>query len=561
LITVLLLVAAAAPGLDVVQVQWGIDGKVLADRPNPLAVLVGNPGAVAIEGSVELTCGSHPGSRQGVAWAVPLYLSPGARRWVHFAPWIDIDARTFTLTVRPSGQRLDLPEPPLGVPTAAYLRDGGRITPVNTAFARLDAELFPAAVGLTDGLTMLFIDHVPRWEAAQRRAFLDWLASGGQVHVLWGADGRPPRFTDDLAVLDHAGTVGAGRVSHLPRSAAGLTHADLGLPTPTRDEADESAARAMAVSAPIWPLLRELVRPDHAWWLIVLVLIAYVVVIGPGALIAGKRGLDWRWLNLALVATIAGTALLLAAIGRRGYGERTVTHSLTVARAVGPGTWDVTTWGQLFVTSSATWRIAHAGDARMYSCPGGDESIDGVATLGPEAALITGIPLYSGRTFTVRARIPGPAIAPTLLPAAPGRAITVSLPVGVAVRTAVAVRGDRVYDLVASPAAEGGSLLISGDDHDLAEWIQQGRQHALYNGPMHDPDASLAGLDLAFARLVAWSLVDASAASAATARPGLRVFVLADQPAEFRARIAGSAFEQGRVVYRFDLPSPPAEKP
>ena len=217
LLALVLLGAARAEALEIQQVLWGFDGRVVPGRFNPVSVLVGNPGGGTFDGSMTLAPTLGYGGPRGAAYVQPVFIGPQSARWVQFEAFIGSGVEEFTLVWgRGAKERENFDRQlPTGPPACVWLVDANDTFARPGAFKAFPDQLFPTTVAATDGLDAVILDYAPRWEPARREAFLDWLRRGGTVHLVHGANGELPVFADTLAVLNGDGEtvrVGAGQV-------------------------------------------------------------------------------------------------------------------------------------------------------------------------------------------------------------------------------------------------------------------------------------------------------------------------------------------------------------
>jgi hypothetical protein len=564
----LLLALAEAPGLEVGEVRWGFDGKVVPEHVNPLSLVVSNPSAVPFEGVLVLEQGHT--IHEGAPWVEACYLAPGTSRRVQFHPWVGGGGDAFELSWKPGGGSVEVDAPEQGAPATVLLVDDGDLA-AGGALKRFPDQLFPPTVAACDGLGCVVLDHAPRWQPAQRQALRDWLWRGGTLVLLPGGDGRQPRLGAGLELLDQPGrrlVAGAGQVLRLDLTRAELSAESLaaaGYAAPTLHTDEDHHGQALASS--LFQMLNDLVKPRHAWALIFLVLTVYLLVISLGAWLAARLGADYRLVNLGVVAVIIGCSVLLWMVGRRGSGERAVLTTLAYAQALGGGDFAATQWSSCFVTSSGDYAITHPGEHNLFSVPGDRDRAEATVA-ADQGTLLATIPLFSSRSFVHcgRIRIPGadPAIV-SLSAAAPAPDLVIELPAGglraERVLGARAVYRERVYKLerdgrrLSHNAAVGAIELA-----DFSVGLAKSHQEFYPGFAEDDGDAGLrlARLDAYFEQLIAYGLGGRGAARQWTDQrrdpDQVALFMLVDQPPAFQ--VPGGITNQGRVVLRFDLPIP-----
>jgi len=405
---IVLLLALQAGALEVRETVWGFDARVMPGRMNLVSVRLANPGRANFDEVLKLRESSGVGGSNGAPYVQPVFLSPGAERWVQFTVFIVSGYEQFALEWERGG-RAQLLQPALGPPARVILSDAGSAFTASSQVRSFSDALFPTTVAAMDGLDALALDYVPRWEAARRTALVDWVRRGGLLLVLPGADGKVPQFTEQLSVLNGAGDsarVGAGRVVRVAvprRELTEKTFVEAGGPAPEIKQ--PKAVTIYNLETTIFQRLATLTRPEIRWGLINWLSLLYVVLIGPGQFYLGRK-IDYRVSIAAFLGCVAVFAGLFAVVGRRGSGEAQTVHSLSIARALEPGRHDVTQWLSAFVTRGAEYALTHRAPSNLYGTVS-TEPINGALANGKDGRYFADIPLFSSRQFTHRAAMAG----------------------------------------------------------------------------------------------------------------------------------------------------------
>lgn len=419
-----LLWIAAAPttahALEVRQTLWGFDGQVVPGTFNPLSVLVVNRSPVPFDGQLQLMPGLSMGPQSGGVFAAPCYLAPGTSRWVQFYPYFHNEynpgASGLTL-VWGSGpnSRYDLDSPTLAAPARVWFDDPSAVSTSSEA-ARLKHfpdDLFPPTVAAADGLNAVVLDHVPRWEAARRAAFLDWLRRGGTLHLLPDATGREPVFTEELALLNSpldTLRVGDGRVIHHHGSPGDLLHDNALLaadpPAPKLEKAGQPIT-VYDLDDTFFENLNRLTRARVRWTLLYALTALYLLAVGPGHYFWARRQRDYRLSLLALTGGVAIFAFLFSYFGRRGSSEQGKVLTIACARALDGNRYDVTQWSNVFVTSGKVYTLTHPSEYNLYSSGTTSESTAGIAASGRGGGFHVDLPLFSSCAVTHRGVMTG----------------------------------------------------------------------------------------------------------------------------------------------------------
>jgi hypothetical protein len=398
------LLAAPVRALEVKETRWGFDGRVVQGHFNILSVRVAQNGARAFDGELVLRETRGGEGNVGAPLVQPLFLTPGTERWVQFTPFISAEYEWLIEWGRGPKERLKIDPAKSGAPATVLLADPTSAFASENRLKIFPEDLFPATVAATDGLDAVALDHVPRWEAPRRAAFLDWLRRGGLVHLLRGANGIPT-FDGDLAVLNVGvprERVGAGLVvrhdtTRAECSAEFLTRAGYA----PRELVEGKGNVLYGFDQALLRGLAGLTRPEIAWWLIYLLTLAYLTIIGPLHYRWSKR-YDYRVSLGIFLGTVVAFAIAFILAGRRGSGEVQIVNSVSIARSLGERRFDVMQWASAFATDGDLYKLTHSAPANLYSMTSDVESVNGRILNGRDGYFEVDIPLYSSRPFLHR---------------------------------------------------------------------------------------------------------------------------------------------------------------
>ena len=435
------------PQLKMVEHIWGFDGRVQPGQFNPLSVLLDNQTGEDIDATITLQQASPRLSTQGGQYAEKVYISAAGRRWVQFYPYIAQsyqtewnltidDGDTFinaaigkSFTQARAVTQKDDPKEVLRPQVVILDVDNSSTRP--STVKHMPENIFPPYATATSGLHTVFLDHVPDWEQPRQQAFMSWLKLGGRLHVLQDSRGEFPRFSGELGELNqplNGYAVGGGIVvRHLIRRDAlseAIVRQAIVIDTlkGTDREAEkeirklyENSGRGIGEFIPIDPSstddelfrgMRELTRPDHAWWLIFLLSIGYIGLIFPGCFWVSKRkGRGFAETYGAIVGIALLFSMLFLVIGKRGYGESTNLQTLAIAKFEDAGHWSVFQWNALFVTSGGGYSAGATDQQILLSIADRDSSKDSQVTPGNSGEASMQIPPYSSQAFVSRRRV------------------------------------------------------------------------------------------------------------------------------------------------------------
>jgi len=570
-IGLLLFAAVSVSALEVQQVKWGFDGQVVPGRFNLLSVLVANSDATPFDGTVNFCKSRGLAERVGALYRTPCYLSPMMTRWLQFYVFIDNQYDQWRLEWgRGPDDHHDIDPPKWGPPAQVLL--SGSDTPLNaiSAFRPFPEELFPPTVAATSGLDTLLLDHAPHWEPAKRQAFLDWLRAGGKVHLLMGADGRYPVFSDELGVLNSSQErvrIGAGMAVRHAAMARDIRKQDVQEDAiPMREFKPGQPATPAQTADSFLGALAGLSQRRYSWGFIYILAIAYAALVGPVNLRAGRKLADYRLRIALLLATVAGFALLFDAVGRRGQGEASMVHSLSYARAIDGDTYDVMQWVNVFATRGAHYTITHTALHNLYATGQDYEPVNGLIESGKDGRFVVDIPMFSSRAFLHEAEMKGANIPVKIVRwDGPGTLKQLVLTVGPDFTKQVlegwAVQGDQIYTMkFAKDELEfGDSDKQSLNDFISAPGLQQ--FGVPYGSPQGNTVTDVEGQFRKCVKpLIAWSLGAADFtkpnAFSSSANGRIQLFLFARSPESFCITGSELGHEVGYVLYHFDLFKP-----
>lgn len=567
-IWLLLFTVISASALEVQQVTWGFDGRVVPGRFNLLSVLVANPAGAAFDGAVNLYKTRGLAERVGAVYTAPCYLAPLTERWLQFYVYIANPYDRWRLEWgRGPGEHQDVPAPKWGPPAQVLLSDAQAPAGESSVFRQFPDDLFPPTVAATSGLDSVLLDHAPHWEPAKRQAFLDWLRAGGKVHLLLGPDGRYPVFSGELSVLNASRArmrVGAGLVVRHAVTAREIRKQDV--------PQDDPPFRVFKPGAPAMPdqtansilgALGRLSQRRYSWSLLYLLAIAYAALVGPVNLRAGRRLADYRLRLALLLATVAGFAFLFNWVGRRGQGEASVVDTLSYARAIDGDTYDVMQWVNVFATHGAHYTITHAARHNLYATAPDYEPVNGLIENGKDGRFMVDIPMFSRRAFLHEAEMKGPNLAVKIVSwDGAGRLERLVVAVGPAFTKQVlagwAIQGDQIYGM---RSLKDKLEFAAANRQSLKKFVSASRPQPFQVASGQPHGNGVTDVEGRFRKLakslIAWSLsaedLTRLKASSPAASGRVQLFLFARSPADFS--ITGSALghETGYVLYQLDL--------
>jgi hypothetical protein len=437
--------ALAQAGLGVEFSEWGFDDRAVPRKFNLLTFEIQNRTGRPFDGPIRLRrlFGTSP---TGVELVQRVYLGPFQKRLVQFTPYVFDHSEEWELrwgnTLKDA---YTVEKARLGIGARVMLNDPLSTSGLTSGLRGFREDRFPTSVIGTDTLLCAALDHTPRWEAARRSVFRDWLYRGGVLHVFHGVDGKFPQLPlDEFNSANQPPRLGSGRIYWHEMERARLRNnrdyvydkiyptapvvvpitdlqnvRDTSRVDPTsREFTAQLSGDSFLGTYSEWdsdtsiPLsLRNFVQAQaqHNWPLIYLLAVSYLVLIFPGGPWLAKR-LDYRLNLLALVILVGTWSWFYSAVGSRGYGERTSTQTLAIAKPLPDGRWDVEQWSGVFVTDGDVYTVMHEGEVRNYSgLVKSGERVDGYINSGRDGRFVVDIPPFTSRTMAHRAVVEMPA--------------------------------------------------------------------------------------------------------------------------------------------------------
>ncbi len=600
---------STGPQLKVVERIWGFDGRVQPGQFNPLTVLLDNQTNEDIDAAITLQQVSPRLSERGAQYAEKVYVSATGRRWVQFYPYIAQGYQTEWKLTIDDGEKLineqlgntftqaravnqqDTPEEAL-VPQVIILDvDNSSTRPATVK--HLPENIFPPYATATSGLHTVFLDHVPDWELPRQQAFLSWLRLGGRLHLLQNGRGEFPRFSGPLGELNQPLSryeINNGIVIRHPirRDALSESIVRQAMVIDSLKDKDTEAEKelrerykntgqglgelipidASTVDDELFRGMRELTRPNHAWWLIFLLALSYIGLIFPGCFWVSKRkGRGFMETYGAIIGLAVVFSLLFLIIGRRGYGEATNLQTLAIAKSEDARHWSVFQWNALFATAGDNYSATAPDQQIVLSIADTDSNTESQVTPGNSGAASMQIPPYSSQTFVSRRRVTADPWKLSIKEINIQLSGMVSLKIDVGDNfpiskdTQYMVLAERsLYEMRYAPASK--ELTLFGARRRLATYCQPrydydrmnpwGQQQQEVDKRSEDEIFYDNSLPQLIQRSLNDDLVD-SATNFELPKDRIRLFVYTPVPDDFELTISASAKRSGRILFVKDL--------
>ncbi len=537
--------------------RWGFDGKARVGQFNLISIEVANDSDQPWEGNFEFSASQGFGSA-GIPVIQPsMFIEGYGTRELQFIVYIP-QLTEFRLSWgRQSGQSYQIDEPVIVEGNAITqlvgdLEFGPRLKEVGS----FEETSFPNSAAGLEGLGAVLLDHVPRFNDAQKQAFIDWLRTGGEVHIYHETAGTFPEFPQRMSELNtpvDESQVGSGRVI---RHATTLQQSQEKYP---KVQASNQSYPEWQLTGGLFSLLKEMTQPDHNWPLIYFMAILYLLLLFPGCWLLGRKRGDYRVTYGAIMGVVVLFSMGFHTVGSRGYGEKTMVNSFALAKLAGNGRLIVTQWSNMFITKGGVYEVKHAEEGLIYSTGQTIERVPGNVLNRPAGRMITDIPSFSGRTILHTGVLKTSSIDPEVqeikIENNSLQSLKVKLPESLDTTKcfqAFALYGNNLYGCNLYP----GLLTSSGYPTPLMSLEPSQWQVYEYWGSQNYTVEQY--YEKAFMPIIAYDLglkSDAQNNEFTFTNHKIRIYIYADMPKEFFAPTDISTQQVGRVVYTFDIPA------
>ncbi len=591
--------------LKVVDHIWGFDGRVQPGQFNPLSILLDNQTNDPIEATASLQRIQGMLNYSGGQYQQNIFIAPTKRLWIQFYPYV---SNSYTieweLTVNDGDkfknvklEEFTQPRPAIKLdsdqeiqlPQVIILDKSDAMMALPTTVKHLPENIFPPYASATVGLHSVFLDHNPDWELPRQQAFMSWLKMGGRLHLLKDRRDEFPKLSGALADLNQPLSefnIESGKVTRHSIQREDVTEdlvRRISRTSVLRDELTD-ADQIRKVNTPgmyietepssiddsMFREMRELTFPEHNWFLIFTLALAYIGLLFPGCYVLSKKK---QYHFLSTYGAIAGLSIVFSVlflmIGRRGYGESTNIQTMAIARAEDATHWSVFQWNTFFVTAGDNYQAGSDGQQSVFSTANTMDRENVTMTSGSNGRIRMRIPPYSSQTFVSRRHVTASNWNLKLLAHSldPTGLVSLSIQTGddfpaLTTNEYMALAGSQIYTLRFDSGTK--RLELIGTAKSLSQYCQP-NMDAMYQNPWNmgysQPD-DVRSEKQRFMEDSLTTLVSRSLLDDLTNRPHdfqlpadrIRLFVYTDIPEEFRMPVSEDVQETGRILFVKDLP-------
>tara|TARA_R110002111_G_scaffold259308_1_gene329304 strand:- start:112754 stop:114571 length:1818 start_codon:yes stop_codon:yes gene_type:complete len=426
--------------IEIHEIRWGFGDRPVAYKINPVTILVENTESQPFESEIRLQRETFRGQQIGIALSTTTYIAPFEKKWVQFYPYLTESADNWKISWKHgTEQRVQSFLSPRATASAVMVQliQPDSLSKVIPGIKQYPEDLFPPILGAVDPLSVVFLDHLPKWEKSRRITFLQWIYSGGIVHIFENPNGELPVFPESFSPLNVSNTTspvqyGAGIIHFYRKNLAEVPPLELKqliinnihsvdylrthelekndfpqLPNPSSPPSPEnSTINSIASDEDILVALTEMSTSKQIWYFIFLISFIYLLVAGPGYFLVTKFSNNhYTFYGFYLGSTML-FCLIFLIIGQYSASRTSQIHSLIIANLLPDKEFDITEWSSLGIASGGNFKISHSGDSHIYTTCQDYSKVNGTATSGSEGNMLVDIPTNSSRSFLHRGNIP-----------------------------------------------------------------------------------------------------------------------------------------------------------
>lgn len=603
----LCLIPTSTYAIDIEEAIWGFDNQQVKGMCIPLSLKLSNNTPDVFDELVQLNRLLYSGRKVGAPLCRKVFLAPYSSQWVQFYPYIIDEGQTewslnwgprfiYTRKLTMNGRNSDNNQSEKVLLSRIVLTSSSSLSQSGSRFKRYPEELFPPMVTATDSLDEVILDHVPRWDAARKESFMDWLYAGGTLHLLSDSSGDNLSFTTSMVELNIPQIyfrIGSGLVIRHPEKMNQLTEillvesiqkihteerAAVAAPTSSKQKAQQPTTQPnndsyyfRDANAKLLQTISEMTRPDHNWSIIYVMTVLYIFLIFPGCYLFNKKQKTYHYRSslLFLLITVALFSTVFWSVGKRGYGETTTINSLVIASPLNGDQYNVTCWINSFVTNGAEYQFSAAGDGILFTTAQEAEKVRGAIFNGLDGGFYSDIPPFSARSFMYRIKAPykdhnikvidseisaNSQLASLLIEASSALPDNIS--------QAQVMYDHNLYNLKQS-VEEGRTYWVLGNGRSpLSAWksnLESDRTFSIQYGPDNKQKDISKVYDSLYERMVMkhLNLVRPSQLSQyQDEQSRIKLFLYSEIPEEFKLKTNVQGLQQGRVLFAYDLPLP-----
>jgi|GEM_PF-1683034 len=426
--------------IDISDVQWGFSNRPVAYKINPVTVLVENTEPQPFESEIRLHRETFGGQQIDIALSATIYVAPFEKKWLQFYPYLTDTTDNWKVSWEDgSGQHNQsfLSPQPTAKAVTIQLTRPDNLSQAIPGIKQYPEDLFPPILGAIDSLKGIILDHVPKWEKSRRNTFIQWVYSGGVVHLFENSNGDLPAFPESYSSLKINQATspvhyGNGLIYFYRKKLHDTPPLELKqlivnnmksvknrrsyqskqniLDRSSNPQYDTFPANAtinsLITDQDILVTLADMSKTKQIWYFIFSLSFIYLIVAGPGYYLITRFSKKDYTFYVVYIGSTALFCLIFLIIGHYSANRISQISSLIIADVLPDNEIDITEWSSLGIASGGDFQISHAGDSHIYSTCQQFTKVNGVVTSGSDGKLQVDIPTNSSRSFFHRGKIP-----------------------------------------------------------------------------------------------------------------------------------------------------------
>lgn len=412
-----------AEAIEIHDIRWGFNNGPVANKLNPVTLLIENTEPTPFEGEIIFHQETFRGQQIGIALSATTYIAPYEKKSLQFFPYITESANIWKASwEHKKNQQVQsfLSPRPTTDDLLIQLVEPDSLDRIIPGIKQYPEDLFPPFLGALDSLDEVILDHVPKWEKSRRTAFIQWVFSGGIVHVFQNPNGDLPLFPESYSPLNGISTpvfYGNGAVYRYQNKLSDLSASNLKQLMARNNRSSESQStredkspsrqipfsddvqrlgtlnhNSLATDEEILAALTDISKPKQIWYFIFLLSFFYLIVAGPGYyFITTFSKKHSTYYGVYLAGTVL-FCLIFLIIGQQSTNRTSQIHSLVVANILPDKKIDLAAWSSLGIVSGGIFDITYSGTTNIYSACQPYSKVNGVVTCGTEGQMQVDIP-------------------------------------------------------------------------------------------------------------------------------------------------------------------------
>lgn len=432
--TAIILSPQLVEAIEIHDIRWGFSNTPVAYKINPITILVENTKSVPFESEFIFQQETFRGQQIDITLSATTYVAPFEKKWIQFYPYFTESNSNWKASWQNGTKQYTqsfLSPAPSKNRVTVQLVPPNSLSRVIPGIKQYPEDLFPPFVGAIDSLDGIILDHVPKWEKSRRTAFIQWIFTGGIVHLFENSNGDQLAFPESFSPLNNTTSLvhyGSGIIYRHHNRLHDLAPLELKqlimknnrslenqlgkeeegappqFPNSSYDQFSTISYNPLSNDEEILATLNDISKPKQIWYFIFLLSFIYLIVAGPGYYLITKLSKKHYTFYSVYILSTAFFCFIFLIIGQHSANRTSKIHSLIIANILPENEIDITEWSNLGIASGGDFTISHVGDSHIYATCQQYSKVNGVVTCGSEGSMQVDIPTNSSRTYFHRGK-------------------------------------------------------------------------------------------------------------------------------------------------------------